>query len=80
MQCHEITIDYMESIMYEVPKLNDAQNYVIIILSHTKSHTHILAHIAGKFGKLTLFEPLAKKVWRINRSANRLLIVSSNLA
>ena len=31
----------------------------------------------GKFGKLTLFKHL--KVWRINRSANRLLIVSTTL-
>ena len=35
--------------------------------------------IAGKFGNLTLFEHLAKKVWQINRSTNRLLIVSTNL-
>ena len=35
--------------------------------------------IAGKFGELTLFEHLAKEVWQINRSANRLLIVSTNL-
>ena len=35
--------------------------------------------IAGQFGKLTSFEQLAKKVWRINRSANRSLIVSTNL-
>ena len=33
----------------------------------------------GKFGELTCFEHLAKKVWQINRSANRLLIVSTNL-
>ena len=30
------------------------------------------------FGELTLFKHLAKKVWRINRSANRLLIVRTN--
>ena len=35
--------------------------------------------IAGKFGELTLFEHLAKKVWLISRSAKRLLIVSTNL-
>ena len=35
--------------------------------------------MAGKFGELTLFEHLAKKVWRLNRSAIRLLIVSTNL-
>ena len=33
----------------------------------------------GKFGKLTLFEHLAKKVWRINTSANKLLIVRTNV-
>ena len=33
-------------------------------------------HIGGKFGELTLFEHLAKG---INTSANRLLIVSTNL-
>ena len=32
-----------------------------------------------KFGELTLFEHLVKKVWRINRSANRLPIVSTKL-
>ena len=35
--------------------------------------------IAGRFGELTRFEYLVKKVWQINRSANRLLIVSTNL-
>ena len=35
--------------------------------------------IVGKFGELTLFEHLAKKVWQINRSANKLLIVSTKL-
>ena len=35
--------------------------------------------ITEKFGKLTLFKNLAKKVWRINRSANEFLIVSTNL-
>ena len=35
--------------------------------------------IVGKFGELTLFEPLAKEIWRINRSANRIFIVSTNL-
>ena len=34
--------------------------------------------IAGKFGELTLFEQLVK-VWQINRSANKLLIISTNL-
>ena len=38
-------------------------------------------HIAGKFGRgmfgeLTLLSIWRKKVWRINRSANKLLIVS----
>ena len=33
----------------------------------------------GKFGELILFEHLVKKVWRINRSANRLLIVCTNV-
>ena len=36
-------------------------------------------HIAGKFGELTLFEPLVKESLQINRTANRLLIVSTNL-
>ena len=36
-------------------------------------------HIVGKFGELTLLSLWWKKVWRINRSANRLLIVSTNL-
>ena len=31
-----------------------------------------------EFGELTLFKHLAK-VWQINRSANKLLIVSTNL-
>ena len=40
--------------------------------------------MGGKFGEVTLFEHLAKenlvkKVWQINRSDNRLLIVSTNL-
>ena len=35
--------------------------------------------MGGKFGELILFEFWRKKVWRINRSANRLLIVSTNL-
>ena len=34
----------------------------------------------GNFGKLTRFEHLRKKLWRINRSVNRLLIISTNLA
>ena len=33
----------------------------------------------GKFGQFTLFEQLAKKVWQINRSVKRLLIVSTNI-
>ena len=33
----------------------------------------------GKFGELTLSEPWRKKVWRINTSVNRLLIVITNL-
>ena len=38
--------------------------------------------IVRKFGELTLFEHLAKeiKVWQIHRSANRLLIESSNFS
>ena len=36
-------------------------------------------HIVGKFGESTLFKHLVKKVWRINRSENRLLIVSTDL-
>ena len=40
--------------------------------------------IAGKFGReklceFALSEHLAKKVWRMNRSANRLSIVTTNL-
>ena len=39
--------------------------------------------MGGKFGEVTLFEhlvkeSLVKKVWQINRSDNRLLIVSTN--
>ena len=33
----------------------------------------------GNVGELTRFEHLAKKVWQINRSANRLLMISTNL-
>ena len=33
----------------------------------------------GKVWRIDFFEPLQKKVWRINRSDNRLLIVSTNL-
>ena len=33
----------------------------------------------GKFGKFTLFEYLAKKVWQISRLAKRLLTVRTNL-
>ena len=33
----------------------------------------------GKFGEFALFESLAKKFWRISKSAKRLLIVSTNL-
>ena len=36
-------------------------------------------HIVGKFGESTLLKHLVKKVWRINRSENRLLIVSTDL-
>ena len=35
--------------------------------------------MVGKYGKLTHFECLVKESWQINRSANRLLIVSTNL-
>ena len=35
--------------------------------------------MVGKFGELTLFEHLTKKVWQLNRSPNRLLIVITNL-
>ena len=35
--------------------------------------------IEGKFGELTRFEHWRMKVWQINKSANRLLIVSTNL-
>ena len=35
--------------------------------------------IVGKFGKLTLFEHVEKKVWQINRSVNRLIIIVTNL-
>ena len=32
-----------------------------------------------KFGELTFFKHLVKEVWRINRSASRVLIVITNL-
>ena len=35
--------------------------------------------MGGKFGKLTHFKHLVKEIWRINRSANRLLIINNNL-
>ena len=35
--------------------------------------------MVGKYSKLTLFECLVKESWQINRLANRLLIVSTNL-
>ena len=40
---------------------------------------HIKYRIAGKFGELTCLNIWRKNVWRVNRSANRLLIVSTNL-
>ena len=41
-------------------------------------------HIAGKFGRgkvlrIDSFRAFGEKVWQINRLANRLLIVSTNL-
>ena len=36
-------------------------------------------HIVGKFEKSTFLSIQWKKVWRINKSANRLLIVSADL-
>ena len=50
----------------------------------TQVHGHLVYHIAREFGrenfsKFALFEHLAKKVWQINRSAKRLLILSTNL-
>ena len=43
-------------------------------------HSRIAGKFDGeKFSEFTIFERLAKKVWQINRSANRLLIVSTNL-
>jgi len=36
--------------------------------------------LAGqKFGELTHFEHLAKKVWRMNRFSQKVMIVSGNL-
>jgi len=35
--------------------------------------------IAGKFGEFTRFEHLAKKVWRMNRFSQKVIIVSRNL-
>ena len=41
---------------------------------------HTVGKFGGeKFGELTLSEPWRKKVWRINTSVNRLLIVITNL-
>ena len=51
-------------------------------LLHSCSQQHnsrICYRIAGKFGELTFLSIWRKKVWRINRSANRLLIVRTNL-
>ena len=66
------------------------KQYKIPIKAYSHAHTHKNIRIyikqntyciAAKFsgGELTLFKHLAKKVCRINRSANRLLIVSTNL-
>jgi len=35
--------------------------------------------IAGKFGKFTCFEQLARKVWQMNRFSQKIIIVSRNL-
>jgi len=35
--------------------------------------------IVGKFGEFTRFEHLAKKVWRMNRFSQKVIIVSRNL-
>ena len=35
--------------------------------------------IVGKFGELIRLSILQKKMWQINKSANRLLIISTNL-
>ena len=36
-------------------------------------------HRAGKFGEFTLLKHFVKKIWQMNRSANELLIVITNL-
>ena len=53
--------------------------FVTRLLPHTVPDRIAGKFGGGRFGKLTLFEPLARESWRINRSANRLLIVSTNL-
>ena len=41
---------------------------------------YIVRKVVGrKFGGFALFEHLARKVWQMNRPANRLSIVSTNL-
>ena len=45
----------------------------------TKLSRYTVYRIAGKFGELTLFEHLVKESLAINRSANRLSIVSTKL-
>ena len=52
---------------------------VIVALEYATVHYHIAKSLAGgKFGELTLLNIWRKKVW-INRSAKKLLIVSTNL-
>ena len=51
-------------------------NYLFIVGTYCFT---IIYRIAGKFGKLTLIKHLAKESVANNRSANRLLIVITNL-
>ena len=69
--------------------LEDYKNFesihiLSLSLPHTKStsaylYVHNMYCIAVKFGELALFEHLANEIWQINRSANTLLIVCTNL-
>ena len=57
----------------------NSENCQYINISFNISWINIY-RVVGKFGgELTLFEPLMKEIWQINRSANRLFFISTNL-
>ena len=73
--------DITKSLILSINALYYAGILYVIAVTHaiTLALVIIIYHIARKFGELTIFEYWGKKVWPINRSANRLLIESTNL-